>query len=308
MIWLVLTRAVHFGACLLFFGILAVDRFAADPALRGARLDETSPGGELFCLSLLGVMLASGAAWFLLTAMDMSGRPLAQVVQSSVLETVWSRTLFGAVWKLRLIFWVAAAIGGGLFHLKLRSGARNVLLWIELALGAVLLGSLAWAGHGLEGARWHLAADVLHLLAAGLWPAGLPPFVLVLRRLRRRPEQRPLVAMLVGRFSTLSLIAVGCLTATGIVNSVVLVGSPAALVGTIYGRWLLGKIILFLGAVSIGAVNCLRLMPRLSATTAPADAVEAAAQMQSNAGRELVLGTAIVLVVAVLGVLPPATH
>ena len=52
-----------------------------------------------------------------------------------------------------------------------------------------MLASLAWAGHGAAtpGAAGdlHLAADVLHLLAAGLWLGTLPPLVLLLAEVRR---------------------------------------------------------------------------------------------------------------------------
>jgi copper resistance protein D len=310
-IWLVLARAVHLGACLLFFSVLEVDRLTAIPSRRGRNLNsgsEPSPAVQWLCLPLLGAMFISGVAWFLLTAVDMSGLPFAQAMRPSVLKTVWSQTLFGTVWRLRLVFWVAAGIVGGLLLLKLRWSARNALLWAELSLGTALLGSLAWAGHGLEGPPWHLAADVLHLLAAGFWPAGLLPFVLLLRGWRRRPEQWGALATLLRRFSTLSLIAVGCLTGTGIVNTLVLVGSPAALIGSAYGRWLLVKVVLFLAAVCIGAVNRLRLKPRMLARNALADRAEPAAQMQFNAVKELALGTAIVLVVAVLGILPPGAR
>ena len=67
---------------------------------------------------------------------------------------------------------------------------RAKLIWIELFLSGCLLGSLAWAGHGQEGqpAGLHLLADVLHLLVAGIWPAGLLPFFLLLRKMRQKSE------------------------------------------------------------------------------------------------------------------------
>ena len=61
-----------------------------------------------------------------------------------------------------------------------------------------MLASLAWAGHG--GATpgrpgdLHLAADMLHLLAAGAWLGTLIPLALLLaetRRSRRRRLERP---------------------------------------------------------------------------------------------------------------------
>ncbi|HUB87720.1 MAG TPA: CopD family protein, partial [Verrucomicrobiae bacterium] len=170
-----------------------------------------------------------------------------------------------------------------------------------------LLGSLAWAGHGQEDSVWHLVADILHLLIAGIWPAGLLPFALLLRKLRRTSE--PAIVPLVRRFSAWSLFGAAVLAASGLVNAWFLVGSFSNLVGQVYGRWLLAKIILFAAAVSIGAVNLLRLKPRLSTESPQTKNFEAtAAQLQFNVRMELFLATAVIVIVAILGILPPAKH
>src|SRR5262249_56858630 len=71
------------------------------------------------------------------------------------------------------------------------------------------------------------------------------------------------------RFSTLGLISVGLLIATGIVNGWILAGSVPALIGTGYGRLLLAKVALFFAMVAVAAVNRLRLTPRLALATSP---------------------------------------
>jgi putative copper export protein len=59
--------------------------------------------------------------------------------------------------------------------------------------------------------------------------------------------------------------------------------------------------------VAIGAVNLLRLKPRLKIKNAQMQNVEATAvQLQFNVQAELFFGIAIVIVVAILGILPPA--
>jgi putative copper export protein len=63
---------------------------------------------------------------------------------------------------------------------------------------------------------------------------------------------------------------------------------------------------LFVLAVAIGAVNLLRLKPRLSANNPAVQKDEAAARLQFNVQMELLLGAIIVIVVAILGILPPA--
>lgn len=306
---LVLTRAVHFGACLLFFGIFAFDRFiaVAIPQKGGTEIGSYwSSQIRFFNLLLLPVILLSGMAWFALVAITMSGQPLG----GEVLQTVWTQTEFGTVCKIRLVFWLAGVVATALFFF-FKSSLASQKGWIRLQLvvGALLLGSLAWAGHGQESSPWHLFVDVLHLLVAGFWPAGLLPFALLLRKLRQTSEVTDWIslAVLVRRFSAMSLGGVALLALTGLVNGSYLVGSFSNLFQQTYGRWLLAKIIFFGVAVAIGAVNLLRLKPRLLAENAPLQTAEAtAARLQFNVQMELVLGMAIVIVVAILGILPPA--
>ena len=195
--------------------------------------------------------------------------------------------------------------------LKPKTSLQKILIWLQLFFSGALLGSLAWAGHGLENSRWHLFADVLHLLAAGFWPTGLLLLALFLRKLRQVPDlaQWQSIAALVRRFSALSLGSVALLATTGFVNSWFLVGSFSNLLEQHYGRWLLAKIILFCFAVTIGAVNLLRLKPLLLIEDSQAQNFETTvAQLQFNVRMELILGTAIIIIVAILGILPPAVH
>ncbi|HSY10543.1 MAG TPA: CopD family protein [Candidatus Dormibacteraeota bacterium] len=309
--WFILARAVHIGACLLFFGVFAFDRFVAAAISTN---DKTEIGNywqtrtRFFNLILLPIILLSGVAWFALAAMTMSGQPL----QTEILKTVWTQTQFGTVWKLRLVFWVAAAVIAMLFRfLKSKTSLQKTLIRLQLFFSGALLGSLAWAGHGLEGSRWHLFADVLHLLVAGFWPTGLLPFALLLRRLRQAPDSahRHSIAALVRRFSALSLGSVALLAATGFINSWFLAGSFSDLLEQPYGRWLLAKIILFCFATAIGAANLLRLKPRLLVENSQAQRLEATAtRLQFNVQTELAIGMAIVMIVAILGILPPPAH
>ena len=306
--WFILARAIHFGACLLFFGAFAFDRLVATVISTG---DENPAiawwqSRIRFCgLILLPLILLSGMAWLALVAETMGGEPLTM----DVLKTVWDQTQFGTVCLWRLIFWLAAAT---VLAVSLVSKPPcmygKFLAWLQLLFSGCLLGSLAWAGHGQESSLCHLCADVLHLLVAGFWPAGLFPMFLLLRKLRRAggAEAMNSTYLLVRRFSALSLASVALLTATGLVNSWYLVGSLANLSGQIYGRWLLLKVVLFALSVGIGAINLLRLKPQLSANNPAVQKNEAAVRLQFNVQMELLLGAIIVIVVAILGILPPA--
>ncbi|HEY1718476.1 MAG TPA: hypothetical protein VGH42_09330, partial [Verrucomicrobiae bacterium] len=68
-------------------------------------------------------------------------------------------------------------------------------------------------------------------------------------------------------------------------------------------------IVLFIFAVAIGAVNLLRLKPQLLDETSSSQNLKAAAgQLRFNVSVELFLGTTVVIVVAILGILPPSVH
>ena len=309
--WLIFARAVHIGACLLFFGIFAFDRFVAKAIPAAGEMEINNYWQtriRFFSLILLPIIFFSGFAWLALVTISMSG----QTFSNEILKIVWTQTQFGTVWKWRLIFWLAATVIAIVFILlKPKTSLQSFFIWLQLFFSCALFGSLAGAGHGLENSRWHLFADVLHLLAAGFWPTGLLPLTLFLQKFRQasEPARWNWITALVRRFSALSLASVALLAATGLINSWFLVGSLSNLLEQPYGRWLLAKIILFCLAVAVGAVNLLRLKPRLLAENSQAQNSEATvAQLQFNVQVELILGTAIVIIVAVLGILPPAAH
>src|SRR5271170_5587955 len=113
--WLILARAIHIGACLLFFGVIAFDRFvataiSADGKIKIGNYWQTRI--RFFNLILLPIILLSGLAWFALVAINVSGQPL----HADILKIVWAQTQFGMVWKVRLIFWFAAAVAAILFY------------------------------------------------------------------------------------------------------------------------------------------------------------------------------------------------
>jgi putative copper resistance protein D len=146
-----------------------------------------------------------------------------------------------------------------------------------------------------------LAGDVAHLLAAGVWPAGLLPFALLLKGLMKAGAL-PAARAAARRFSAMSLATVAVLALTGIMNAFFLVGSIHALVSSDYGRLLMLKVALFAVAIALGAWNLLVHKPRLETD------LGALAAMARKVWIEVALGTAIVLVVGILGTLPPAGH
>src|SRR5690606_31556191 len=95
--------------------------------------------------------------------------------------------------------------------------------------GALALGTLAWSGHGAAGegnAGWvQLAADLVHLLAAGAWLSAIAAFfTLVAGKAVTADIQRVRIAALCLRgFAITGTVLVGLLLATGIGNGIFLI-------------------------------------------------------------------------------------
>ncbi|MGC8551716.1 MAG: CopD family protein [Phycisphaerae bacterium] len=316
---LLLSRWLQFASALLPCGCWLLDRLMAPPL-------RCQPWSSIIWRRLmsrelaasLAVALVSGGMWLACVTISISGMPAGQALRPAVLSLVWHHTHFGHLWQLRLYLWLALA-GASAAALALpNEPIRKVLAWLALLLATAFAGSLAWAGHGITGAtpagrQWHLAADVAHLAIVGIWPLGLLPFVLALRHLRRSVEAEKwrLMAAMTARFSLISIGAVCLLLASGIIDSLMLVGTWHNLFTSDYGRLLMVKILLFAVMVAIGAVNLTRLRTRLQQTAITADEANyavAARRLQRNVTIEIALAAMVLGIVAVLGIMAPPMH
>jgi putative copper resistance protein D len=311
---LIWVRAIHFGATMMVMGGVVFLTFIAIPAMRGRDGTGVAPRVR-FQLAMIGwiglpVTVLSGAAWLVLQAERMSELSLGQVFQQGVVWTVLSETDFGYAWMARfglagllaaLLPWLAPARWTGSSRMRA----------VAVVVSAGLVGTLAWAGHaaageGTEGAV-HQVADILHLVAAAAWFGSLVPLALLLRVAGRDPAEASLTIAraTVTRFSSLGIVSVGPIVATGVLNTWMLAGSLPALLGTNYGRLLVVKVALFLVMLSFGASNRLRLTPRLLHAGDAAIAGDALRQIKRNSLIEAGLGTVIVVIVGLLGTMAP---
>ncbi|MGH7334892.1 MAG: copper resistance D family protein [Candidatus Rokuibacteriota bacterium] len=161
-----------------------------------------------------------------------------------------------------------------------------------------------------------IAADALHLLAAGGWAGALVPLVLFLRWARAGGPAAPppiAVAVAVRRFSTLALLSVVVMLASGAYAVPLQVGSVPALLGTAYGRWLLIKLALLVPLLGVAFVNRAYYRPRLErAAVEPTDGGSDAGALVARLGRcvliEALLMVAVFGTVAMLGLTTPARH
>jgi copper resistance protein D len=316
--FLIVARALHYASTIALCGSFAFLCLVAGPAFRRGAVDPATalrPRRNFAWLGWTSLVLAlvSGAGWLAATASAMSGEPLPAALSREILATVLAQTHFGHVWLLRLS--LAVLLGGCLIvQYRQRDWASGAAAWIAFAITVPLLGSLAWAGHGAStpGAPGdlHLAADILHLLAAGLWIGTLLPLALLLATARRIGGAGWTAVARAGtrRFSTIALGSVAVLFAAGLVNTWFLAGTVPALLGTEYGRLLLAKIAIFLATVLIAAVNLFRLTPRLVRASAAAVIGATLGQLRRNASIEAAFGLAVLAIVGLLGTLPPGLH
>ena len=299
------TRAVHFAALIGLFGEFVFFLCIADATVRGAERAALAQRAVRMAAWSIAVGVLSGVLWLGLEAAAMSGGGAAAAWDRHTLATVLAETRFGQAWSVRLVLALAIAAVLALARRRI-DGSPPLVLTVAL-LGGVALVTIAWAGHaaGERGADRiiHLSADGVHLVAAGAWLGALRGLASLLARARKAAT--PVLAGIAARrFSTLGVASVGILVMTGVVNAWYTVGSLPALLATTYGRLLLLKLVLFGAMLSLAAVNRLRLTPSL---TAARDA-SAAAQLQRNAIAETALGIAVLGVVGVLGITPPAVH
>lgn len=312
---LIWVRIVHFASTMLVSGVVFFLVFIAEPAFREADGNVRVPAAVrsrlvLFVWTGLILVLISGAAWLLLVASQMADLPAAEMFSDAAIWIVITRTDFGHDWVARLVLTGLLAVA----FFPVPSTKFVESYWRRLfavLLAAGIVGTLAWAGHAAAGQGFdgtiHLAADTLHLIAAAAWVGALVPLALLLGAAARGSDlpSSAIAHKAVLRFSTLGIVSVSTLVVTGAVNSWMLVGSVAALIGTDYGRLLVVKIVLFLFMLAIASVNRVVLTPRLMRVQASAAQLPLLRQLRNNSLIEAAIGAMIVIIIGVLGTLPP---
>jgi len=301
---LIIARAVHIGASMLLAGTCTFEVITLDPAGRAGSDDFRELQRRLLRLvrwSLVAALL-SALFWFWLEVANMSGLPM-RAFSVAGWQTVLLETNFGRVWQLRLgliaLAFALVAISPA------RVQARQALIMAVFLISILLLVSLAWVSHAAAASVQPLGllGDALHLCAASVWIGGLLPLAIFLTRARASLSLGEQTLPVLQRFSTLSLICVGVLIASGISNSWLLVGSIHALLTTRYGWLLVAKLATFGILVCLGARNRFVIKTRLARVSETADLL---AQLRRNVVGETCLALAVVTIVACLGVTPPA--
>jgi copper transport protein len=190
---------------------------------------------------------------------------------------------------LALVGATVAAIG--LFHRRFRL--------LALAAAIALLPVPTVAGHALD-PTWfrplNAAADLLHVASAAVWTGGLLALALTLLRPQRLPY-----APLVRRFSTVALVSVLVLAATGLARALYDLSAVSQLWSTGYGRAIVIKTALLAALVGLGWLNRYRLLPNL----AGARESDTVGRLRLSVRAEIGLLVGVVVAAAFLTDLPP---
>jgi putative copper resistance protein D len=237
---------------------------------------------------------------------------VAEAFKPDTLAAVLTDGQFGVAILARLALTLLAL-------LALVLSKPSIGLWLTATvLGAGIVASFAWTGHGAAdegaGGALHLVSDVLHLGAAAVWLGALAAFAIVLFQSRQAVLQAELVALhrALEKFSGIGSAVVAILLGTGLVNSWFLVGPShiADLIRTSYGLLLLAKLGLFAAMLGLAAVNRFMLTPRFGgALASDAPTATAISALRRSVVIETSVAFLVLTLVSVLGTLsPPAAH
>jgi putative copper resistance protein D len=157
-----------------------------------------------------------------------------------------------------------------LFTAIVASGNKKIASWALPVLTIVIMAASVMTNHAasrLDGRPLLITLSSIHELATGFWIGGLPFLVLGLYRAKDLDTRWYITE----RFSRMALLSVGALAISGLVLSVIYIGSWQAVLGTAYGIMVLAKVTMLGALLILGGVNFLLLrnyprdqvMPRL---------------------------------------------
>jgi putative copper export protein/methionine-rich copper-binding protein CopC len=145
-----------------------------------------------------------------------------------------------------------AALGAVVLLIGPQAWARPVA--ITTGLSGIILLIVAGHASAVEG-QAAIVAGVVHVAAVGIWLGGVAGLLLLLvRPAWIAGSAPPAMRTTVPRFSALALASIGLVIATGAYSAWVETGSILP-VGTEYGRTLIMKSALVLGALAVGGLN-----------------------------------------------------
>lgn len=273
----------------------------------GQRLAKNALRYEPLLMGIAGIGLLLSVYSVFLLAKSLSGVSHLTELNQHILVMVITGTAAGLAGVVRIMTLLLCVLF--LIFLKRWQFANSSL---TTAFAAIALATLAWGGHGAmdDGMRGylHLAADILHLLAAGAWVGALAAFLwLLLPSKHDSYKQMLLLSRGLSGFAAIGTTIVIVLAVTGILNYWFILGPTlAGLVSSSYGVLLLTKLGLFVVMLGLAAVNRYNLSPSLERAIARSDYGSAVTSLRKSLIFETGAAVLTLILVAWLGTLNPS--
>ena len=288
---LVACRFLHDGAAMLLWGAFATLSMLVPQDLAG----EIGRRLQLFRFAAITVAVATTVAALPLEAASI-GDGWGDAVNPTMVRDVLFESSVGQAWPAQA---VAALLV--LSTLALRSPAYRIATALTSGL---LLATLALTGHTAMQEGWlgtaHHLNDAVHVLAAGAWLGALAALLPILRALDH-PGQHADAGLALKRFSRAGYVAVALVVASGVINTMLTLGTWPTDWSSPYQAMLAAKIALVGLMIGIATVNRFVFVPHVARHSA-----RAATAIRFGTVTEIVLGLAVIDLVSRFGMLAPA--
>lgn len=297
-------RFLQFSGALTFFGAVLFSLYGQD---RSVQQHAAMPWLKSVLVVSATIALAGSLFWIMAETALFSDQGADAFNPVAVWTVLWE-TRFGRACLLRMLLLVAC------LALLLASRHSRPLALLQSFMGAAVLATFVWTGHGAMdrgGAGVvHIAADLLHLLAAGAWSGALIALCIQVWHAAGTKAGHHAYQVLLGleRFSAIGSWVVATIIITGILNTWFLVGwdHRQALWRMPYGITLMIKLLLFAAMLAFGAHHRYRGAPTLRRELqSQPDAEHNMPLLRASIVSESLLGALVLLAVSVIGTLEP---
>ncbi len=244
--WEIGTRAAVFTGVLVAIGSLAFLVLVDGGVLpRGqARALGLAAGATLVVMFATFVLLLDQTASGYRTSVFAALANIPRAVATTHVARIYGIRIFLAMGLFVLLAWA-------------RASRKSVALSAAVGVALTLLPTLSLVSHAYSSktqAPLLVATDLAHLLMAAVWVGGLPLFLWSLSEATRAGSS--VAARMTQKFSRIATASVLLVLVTGVfASSTYLEGDPSRLSNTLYGRFLVAKIVLVLGILAVGAYN-----------------------------------------------------
>ncbi|WP_037488973.1 copper homeostasis membrane protein CopD [Sphingobium indicum] len=257
-------------------------------------------------LILLGLgAVALNILGFALLIASMSGTSL-NAIDLGLARSILLTAPMGWAFALRLAVTVLALA----LVVLVSANNTNALAGIA-ALSGIALASLAWNGHGVatEGAlAWpHLIADIVHLLAAGVWLGAIACLFYMVARPKASLTDLTVAERCLRSFGVVGSVVVALLIVTGLINGFAILGGQSLAPGTgsTYIVLMVSKLALVGLMLALAALHRFRLVPAVERAADHPNKAMTIRRIRSSMVVELAAAFLILGLVAWLGTLEP---